>query len=352
MAKVSPAPIQQSEAAPGRWWQQLQRPAWPYAGLSAYRWVPVVNLLYDLLYDEKPTFDLVKETLTTISLVDALLLTVAWSIPGCVSYEELQAANERFAIEGENNFKYHLLVGFKFTGNADAYYSNKIACLFTLSTSFLCASLLCVVLTYYSATQASARCASTPVEDNDKVLRQAVQALGPATPRALSRRGTKSGSAVSVSSSSRYYNAGTTDIFFLIWWRYSKWLILLQLSTNFIGIGCTFLACGALFEVKFPDAVAERDGVAPYDKESAFGFNAAVQFYLIPIVVMFTLLVLSHATAMQYKAVPPEREPAPPADARDDEPQHLPHEDNYGGGGGGAAGGRSNQRVTSWMVDE
>ena len=55
MAKVSPAPIQQSEAAPGRWWQQLQRPAWPYAGLSAYRWVPVVNLLYDLLYDEAST---------------------------------------------------------------------------------------------------------------------------------------------------------------------------------------------------------------------------------------------------------------------------------------------------------
>mmetsp|Transcript_68874 Transcript_68874/g.149895 ORF Transcript_68874/g.149895 Transcript_68874/m.149895 type:complete len:359 (+) Transcript_68874:70-1146(+) len=58
--------------------------------------VPIVNVFYDLLMDSTPTCEQLTNLLNLISLVDALLLAVAMSIPGSVDFEGLQETIQRF----------------------------------------------------------------------------------------------------------------------------------------------------------------------------------------------------------------------------------------------------------------
>eukprot|EP00976_Prorocentrum_cordatum_P094362 1189753-Prorocentrum_minimum.AAC.4 len=52
-----------------------------------YQWMPFVNVVYDLLFDEAPTVSSLEKTLNVIAIVDALLLTVVIAIPGAFDYE-------------------------------------------------------------------------------------------------------------------------------------------------------------------------------------------------------------------------------------------------------------------------
>jgi hypothetical protein len=65
---------------------------------TAYQ-IPVVNIFFDLLFDDSPpSNEQLKDMLNTFGLLAALLLTVAISIPASFDYDELDDALERFEV--------------------------------------------------------------------------------------------------------------------------------------------------------------------------------------------------------------------------------------------------------------
>jgi hypothetical protein len=58
--------------------------------------IPFISFFYALLKPEVPHFDILTELLNVIGLLSALALSIAASIPGSVSFEELEEANQRF----------------------------------------------------------------------------------------------------------------------------------------------------------------------------------------------------------------------------------------------------------------
>jgi len=70
--------------------------------------VPIINLLVDMLGGwNPPPFEALKGAMEAIGLLSALLLTVVMSFPGSVSFDELEAVQERFNNEPYNAFKNH-----------------------------------------------------------------------------------------------------------------------------------------------------------------------------------------------------------------------------------------------------
>jgi hypothetical protein len=72
----------------------------PFFSKGRWRWwcqrVPVVNLAYDLLFDESPSVANVEKLLNVYGLVSALILASIQSIPGAVDAEELEEADRRY----------------------------------------------------------------------------------------------------------------------------------------------------------------------------------------------------------------------------------------------------------------
>lgn len=57
--------------------------------------IPIVNFIGQF-FVSSPSFEQVERTLSMLGLVSALVLAVAYSLPGTVSYDELRAADQRF----------------------------------------------------------------------------------------------------------------------------------------------------------------------------------------------------------------------------------------------------------------
>mmetsp|Transcript_10211 Transcript_10211/g.16871 ORF Transcript_10211/g.16871 Transcript_10211/m.16871 type:complete len:410 (-) Transcript_10211:134-1363(-) len=78
------------------------------------RYVPGINLFYDLLFDETPSPENIKDLLNLVGLVDALMISIVITYLTAVEYDEMIQLDERFMILPEGNK----------TGYYDAYYTD------------------------------------------------------------------------------------------------------------------------------------------------------------------------------------------------------------------------------------
>lgn len=228
---------------------------WPYRNLAPWEWIPVLNLVHELLHGATPTFGYAHEVLNNLCVVSALLIAVCLAIPGAVSFDELEAANARFAdVQSEAGYGRFWAKSFNYLGNTQ--YSDKVAVLFTISTSFMASVLIsCLFTLFYTGRMKD-------LTDRD---------------------------------------SATTNDDFRVFWRYGRFLMIAQLILCCVGIVFTFLAAGALFEVKFPDRYIDETGDVVYDKRSPLGFNYAVQLCCGLVIIGSTALTLSHITAKRHQ---------------------------------------------------
>ena len=71
MASVSPHSKPESKST----WHTIKKKS-SYCQYSFLRSVPIVNMLYDLLFDEIPSPENIKDILNLVGLVDALMLSI------------------------------------------------------------------------------------------------------------------------------------------------------------------------------------------------------------------------------------------------------------------------------------
>mmetsp|Transcript_11691 Transcript_11691/g.30464 ORF Transcript_11691/g.30464 Transcript_11691/m.30464 type:complete len:348 (+) Transcript_11691:27-1070(+) len=164
--------------------------------------VPIVNVFYDLLFDDvPPQMDAVKSTLDTIALLAALFLTIAMAIPASVDFDEVNAARARF-----DSLPYSAYT----TGDELAQ-----AFVFTsaLSTYMLGSALIATVVALVSL-----------VVTEDEVSK--------------------------------------SDEVRLRYWGYARWATLWAIATLIAGVVTCFFSFNRLVFIKLPDIALERSGAA------------------------------------------------------------------------------------------
>ena len=110
LSKTDPVSLRIQDTAPNDESSRTQKfTSFAYAFV---RYVPVVNMFYDLLFDATPSPDSIKELLNLVGLIDALMLSIAIGYLTAVEYDELVELDERFMDLPEGNS----------TGYYDSYY--------------------------------------------------------------------------------------------------------------------------------------------------------------------------------------------------------------------------------------
>ena len=61
------------------------------------KYIPVVNLFYDIFFNGTPSIESIKDSLNVQALLSALLIAIVISYPGAFEYDELKDATERLA---------------------------------------------------------------------------------------------------------------------------------------------------------------------------------------------------------------------------------------------------------------
>ena len=203
-----------------------------YEPLRWYEKIPVVNLVYEVLFDEAPTFGALDKTLNLFGLVDALLLTIVMAIPMSFDYEELVELNERYTAGGYNKF-------FRGIGNywghqpedfdgMKGYYSNRLNFATANAINFLSVSFISVLILY-----------------------------------------------VVMSNSNLCDDQSTKQ-----WWKYVRWLVLGQLTCTLIGFSQAYSSIYIMVECKFPNYYYDR-GEENWDIEAANLFHYNFQSFMI-----------------------------------------------------------------------
>jgi len=133
--------------------------------LSMFKGIPIVNLIHDF-FDSAPNPDGIQLIMNIVLLVDALMLGIALSLPGSMSYDYAIEAIKRFNGEGSGNDLYNEWC-VKSGRYHDAYGMAEHQCGWgmmvsftyqaTLSASMLGGSILCMVTlyTFFSVTNFS-----------------------------------------------------------------------------------------------------------------------------------------------------------------------------------------------------
>ena len=94
--------------------------------LSWYHYVPVINVLYDTMYDIPPTIDQLKETLNLMGLVSALMITMVQPLPFSYSYDDWEAAIARSGGDTTDYYRFQSLALFSFYALGVAMISSVI----------------------------------------------------------------------------------------------------------------------------------------------------------------------------------------------------------------------------------
>ena len=120
---------------------------------------PFTTLWHEMLFNIRPKFDAVKEALSVVALIDALLLTVVMSIPLNLSRDDLQAADELFLdpatdlgswFTGKGGYQTLLVGAGAGVSLQEAFttVSTMLAFLYTTSVCCLASSLVSIILSY------------------------------------------------------------------------------------------------------------------------------------------------------------------------------------------------------------
>jgi hypothetical protein len=233
-----------------KWYQRWSTLKW-------YQRTPLVNLVYDLLFDEPPSVANVEKLLNVYGLVSALLLGSILGLQGSVSVAELEEADRRYHVaqlEGRcwfnpDSFEWPIFGG---------RYSFRLAFFYNLATVCISATLFCTVLVFM--------CFTSHDFDNDK----------PAFDR---------------------------------WWTWGRWPVAFIFLTMVVGCQQTFTAFVTLGEIKWPtgcmrteDSLDFEKGNLAVAKDYDFAyFYARIQQWGLIIPMLFTLFFMSFASASRYK---------------------------------------------------
>jgi hypothetical protein len=219
--------------------------------LKWYQRMPVVNLVYDLLFDDPPSVANVEKLLNVYGLVTALLLGSILGLLGSVDVEELEEADRRYQVAVEEGRCWYNedYIDYRTFGGQ---YSFRLAFNYTLATALISAALFCTVLVYM--------CFTSHDFDNDK----------PAFDR---------------------------------WWRWGRWPVVFIFIATMVGSALTFCAFAILGEVKWPFMGCMRtEDSLDFDKGSFYGFDffKLVSFgVMVPMI--FTLFFMSFASTSRYE---------------------------------------------------
>jgi hypothetical protein len=214
------------------------------------RW-PLVNLVYDLLFDEPPSVANVEKLLNVYGLVSALLLGSILGLQGSVSVEELEEADRRYQVaQLERRCWYN--EDYKDYDTFGGQYSHRLAFFYNVATVCISATLFCTVLVFM--------CFTSHDFDNDK----------PAFDR---------------------------------WWTYGRWPVAFIFLAMMVGSSQTFNAFVTLGEIKWPfmQCMQTEDSL-DFDKGSLSGIDfSQFQLWGVLVPMLFTLFFMSFASASRYK---------------------------------------------------
>lgn len=223
--------------------------------------VPVYGILHEAFFDETPpaVADL-KDVLNIVGLLGALLLSVAMSVPGSLSYDELHDTFERFDAYPYNSWD----------GNGripiQELMSMTTASVHCLANSVVVVVLILLILPF----------------SNDYI---------------------------------------STDERYMIWWGYVRWVVLWGLANLVAGSLCSFIAWNMLMKLKFPDYRIE-DGDTDITVWDPTGDSSSLNFYrqmgnfylLLPTVVMICVVGYGNTAVIKRETGRPdssnEEEPA------------------------------------------
>ncbi|KAK3233787.1 hypothetical protein CYMTET_55935 [Cymbomonas tetramitiformis] len=234
---------------------QVHEPVRPsIRNLRWYEWMPVVNSIYELLFHEPPTVEVLEKTLHLLALVDALLFCVIIAIPCSISYDELTALNERFREEG--GYRDYFISGLPANddfGTYDGYYSSRLNAYLADALNSVAISFVSVIGTYIFAMNSVAG-GSELVEENE----------------------------------------------ILAWWKYSRFTLLIQAVFTLAGFYFTICSVYILIECKFPDPYIEQYGeYSSYlgvRKDNPWGYNNTTFLVSMNVSMLITIALVSIAT--------------------------------------------------------
>jgi hypothetical protein len=174
-----------------------------FQGLRWYQLNPLTTLWHEMLFNIRPKFDAVKEALSVVALIDALLLTVVMSIPLNLSRSDLEEADAMFLdpttdlgtwFTGKGGYQ-NLLVGVGAGGSLEEAFttvSTMLAFLYTTAVCCLAASLVSIILCYTFGA------VSNIEEDADR---------------------------------------------FRLWWFFARWIVLAEMCLTIVGVFVRAHAC-------------------------------------------------------------------------------------------------------------
>jgi hypothetical protein len=225
----------------------------PFFSKGRWRWwcqrVPLVNLVYDLVFDEPPSVANVEKLLNVYGLVTALILASIQSIPGAVDVGELEEADRRYheaRLDGrcwynEDNRNWDLYGG---------QFTHRMFYRYNMATVLISAALFCTVLVYM--------CFTSHDFDNDK----------PAFDR---------------------------------WWYYARWPITGIFCCLLAGARSTYVAFLMLCEVKWPIKCMRTEDSMDFEQGKYSGFDPYdMQHTGVYVALTITALFMSLAAWARY----------------------------------------------------
>ena len=208
------------------------------------REVPLINLVYDLIFDEMKS-DGLKDMLNLIGLVDALMLGFSLSVLTSVGFDELIAQDNRYFDESTDpslNGYYELYHnGDRFSWASDKHGSpSSIYAFYTYtSIALLFASLMVTVLIYLDFS--SKKFSGKTQQECDRLL--------------------------------------------ALWWDYAKYCVLLCFISTVTGVWFAISTVESIMIIKFPDYYVERTGkLGSMDQNnSSYGacYGISVTIYIV-----------------------------------------------------------------------
>jgi hypothetical protein len=243
--------------------------------------MPVFQFLA-LFYFATPTFEQVGDALNVFGIIGALLLSLVISLPGSLTYEDYQAANQRMSntTAGVDYGKYKEMWYANTLSYATPAVSDSFFYDINLSISALSTSVLLVVVVYFHL-----------------VFGRTAAHAEHVTKRAREK----------------------------MWWRWTKWVILATVLLLVFGIVMFYLAFWTWVLIKLPDQGLEPEPLLPEKKyerfyTGVFAYTFRVQMILLGCVLAFMCVMgIAQWTMMELDdepPPPPKPQPAPGTDAQ------------------------------------
>jgi hypothetical protein len=237
--------------------------------------MPVFQFLA-LFYFATPSFEQVGEALNVFGIIGALLLSLVMSLPGSLTYEDYQAANQRMS---------NTTVGVDYGKYKEMWYANSLSFAtpavsdsffydINLSISALSTSVLLVVVVYFHL-----------------VFGRTAEHAPHVTKREREK----------------------------MWWRWTKWVILATVLLLVAGIVMFYLAFWKFVLIKLPDQGLEPEPLLPVEKYAkyyigVYGFTFRIQMILLGCVLAFMCIMgVAQWSMMELDDLPPPQpKPLPP----------------------------------------